>query len=318
MPRASLAALGAAIIVTFFLTNGCAPPALPPAAEILAGLNAVILDPGRSCEEMRSHFGLENLPLANNPADLGIAYEEFELSTPAGEVLRTWYVPAPRERGVIVVSNGSTGAMQCYLHGVWLLTQMGWTVVTYDYTGFGGSSGVASLDTLIPDLETVVAWALVHTGQSQVTLLGVSLGTMPSVAVAVRYPERVNAVVLDSPVALGDEIERYGGLLRLPVVEIIRAVDPALISENTIAALDQPLLMFVHGRDRVTPPGPARKIYERAPGPKELVEFPGLSHGMGQYLATEQYVNGIEPFLARVWEVPAIAWRYVPAETTTR
>ena len=87
MLQAGRAALGAAIIVTFCLTYGCAPPALPPAAEILAGLNAVILDPGRSCEEMRSHFGLENLPLANNPADLGIGYEEFELSTPAGEVL---------------------------------------------------------------------------------------------------------------------------------------------------------------------------------------------------------------------------------------
>ncbi len=306
------ATLSAAVVVTCFLTGGCGPSAIPSPAEVLALLNALILDPGTSCAELRDHYGLHNLPLVNDPGDLGLAFEEDGVPNVLGEQLRVWYIPAAAERGVVVVSNGSSGAMQCYLHAAWLLTQMGWTVIMYDYTGFGASSGTASLHTLIPDLTAVTEWAVVRSGRSQVTLLGVSLGTIPSVAVAAERPEWVNAVVLDSPVALGDQIERFGVPLRLPVDEILTSLDPALITERTVFRVRQPLIVFLHGHDRVTTPPQVRKIFARAPGVKELVEFAGLPHAMGQYLATEQYVNRLEPFLAEVWGVPPVTWRSTP------
>jgi len=63
-------------------------------------------------------------------------------------------MPVEPAHGTVIVSPGNSGSMACYLLTAQLLTDDGYSVVIYDYEGFGGSSGQASLETLRPDLET--------------------------------------------------------------------------------------------------------------------------------------------------------------------
>lgn len=283
------------------LISGCIPPPLPPANEILAGLSYAIFQPETSCEELRDDFGLAGLPVANDPGEVGIDFEQVRLPMPDGESLRVWYMPAEDPRGLVIVSPGNTGSMACYLFTVRLLHNAGYSAVLYDYEGFGGSSGVPAIDTTRDNLAAVLDWALAYSGAEHVTLFGMSLGSIPSVAVAIEQPDVVNGLVLDSPVALGTEIERFRRLIRGrsdEVIGVLRQVAPWLLLEDTIEQLDQPLLVYLHGQDLVTPPETVELLYDLAPGPKQLVRFDDLGHAGGQFLRTTEYTYYLETFLA--------------------
>lgn len=283
---------------------GCLPPvALPSPEELVKRLSYAILQPETTCDQLRADLGLEELPRAETPADLGISYEEHLVPVSGDATLRLWYLPGVRRR-TVVVSTGNSGPMTCYLFTARLLHEAGYSVVMYDYRGFGGSSGEPALDNLRADLETVVDWTRARTGNRRVTLFGISLGGIPSVAVAVDRANAVNGVVLDSPVALGQEIERFSFLVRGRSEDIIAgltSVAPWLITENIIPALTQPLLVYLHGGDQITPPSSVLLLYERASGPKQIVYFLGLDHAAGQFLDTANYVANLVVFLERVW-----------------
>jgi pimeloyl-ACP methyl ester carboxylesterase len=264
-------------------------------------LSYAVLQPETTCEQLREDFGLADLPAVDNPADVGMKYQEHRIPAPDGERLRVWYMPAAEPRGTVVVSPGNSGPMACYLFTARLLTSDDYSVVMYDYEGFGGSTGEPDLVTLRPDLEAVVQWARETTGSPQVTLFGMSLGSIPTVAAAIDLPGVVNAVILDSPVALGAEIERFGFLVRGRSQEIIAALEPWLITENVIEQMRQSTLVFMHGDDAVTPPDAVSLMLANAGAPIELVYFEGLGHAAGQFLQTDEYNSHLADFLSTVW-----------------
>jgi len=289
--------LTAACCTVSLTTPACILPPVPTTDEIVRGLSDLVLKPEVTCEEMRRDNGIWHLAPVANPAEAGVYYEEYFVPTPSGETLQVWYLPADPERGVVILSHGNAGTMACYLYSGLLLVQSGWTVVTYDYEGYGRSSGSPDFEAIVGDLDAVLDWTLATTGRDTVTLYGISLGSIPSIAVAAERPDVVNGVVLDSPVALRSEFERFAWLLAGRPERFLCKLDARLVTEDTIEALDKPLLVFVGSRDDITPPATIQRLYDRAPWPKFLVSFPGVDHGMGPYFATEEYMAYLLGFL---------------------
>jgi hypothetical protein len=273
-----------------------------PSPEQLVGLaSELLLQPERTCSQLRVDFGLEFLPVVETPAEVGIPYEEHFVETPDGEVLRVWYFPSAAGKGVVILSNGMVGEIPCYLFLTVLLYENGWDVVMYDYRGFGGSSGLPTIALLTPDLDAIVDWTLARTGFAHVTLYGQSLGSIPSVALAVDRPDVVNAVVLDSPAAPGLLLSGLytQGVLLAPALAAV--APPDFFTEDVITRVRQPVLVYLHEKDELLPPETVRAIYDRAGGPKRLVYFGGLGHYRGIFFQTEAYVYALEDFLLEVW-----------------
>jgi uncharacterized protein len=295
--------LAVALLSLSLSVLGCVPTdkPLPSADEIRQAVSYAALQPETTCAELRDDFGIDSLPLVDTPDQIGIAYREYQIPTPNREILRVWHMPIEHATGTVIVSPGNSGSMACYLLTAQLLTKDGYSVVIYDYEGFGGSSGQPALETLKRDLETVLDWTLAQTGAAEVTLFGMSLGSIPTVAVAIERPDVVNAVILDSPVALGLEIERFDFLVRGRSAEIIAVLEAWLLTEEIIAEMNEPLLIYMDGKDPVTPPAQVAVLLERAPGPIDLVYFDGLGHAAGQFAHTDEYNAHLAAFLATVW-----------------
>lgn len=293
-----------ASLLSIALATGCAPIGDPTKDQVVNALSAILLAPEHTCDELRSYFRLDFLNPVETPDQAGLRYVQHWVATRDGNVLRVWWLPANLNRGTLVLSPGAAGDMACYLFPARLLVRNGWNVVLYDYEGFGQSTGSPNLSSLADDLETVVDWTRAFTGESQVTLMGISIGGMPSVAVAVRRPDAVNAVILDSPVALETELERFAFLLGGRLAGIIDVVERELFSELIIGAMHQPLLLFLSERDTVTSPAAIERLFDNAGGPKQLVRFPDLDHGLGPYLRTAEYTYHLDTFLADVWTDP--------------
>jgi acetyl esterase/lipase len=285
--------------------TGCLPAASPPMPtqeEVLATLSAAVLAPETTCQQLQEEFELTALDLAASPADVGLAYEEHMVVADDGYELPVWYMPVDDPRGVAVVSHGSAGTMACYLFTAQLLADLGWSVVFYEYRGFGGTPGSPQLEATRDDLHAVVQWTRERTGAARVTLMGLSIGAVPTVAVAVRSPEWVGAVVLDSPVALGPEIERFDFLINGQGEAFTSQLPQWMLTEEIINRMEQPLLVFTHELDVITPPQTVTLLFLLAGGPKTIVGFSGVNHAAGQFEDTDRYVAELDHFLTRVWD----------------
>jgi len=293
------------IAVSVCFSIGCAPIEpipVPPGDVFAAVLDEVALDPNTSCDELRKMFGLDGLTVVENPGQAGIPFEEYFVPTPDGQSLRVWSIPAEANRGTIVYSAGAVGEIACYLYPVYLLNRAGWNVVMYDYRGFGGSSGTPSLATLPTDLETVLDWTLDHAGVERVTLLGISLGSIPSVNVASRRPEALNALILDSPISLAEQVRRLRPALLDNTEAFVSLIDPALQTEALMSQVHAPVLVLVGQFDFLARAEVARRLYELASAPRRLVVFPRLGHVRAPFDSAADYLGAVDSFLAFVWE----------------
>jgi uncharacterized protein len=276
---------------------------LPPADRLARLLSFAVLQPEITCTQLRNSLQLEDLPVVETPADLGVTYDSDFVLAPNGNPLHIWYMPVADARGAVIVSSGNTGTMACYQFTAYLLTRAGYSTVMYDYEGFGASDGSPALGTLRDDLEAVLDWTRATTGQDAVSLFGISLGSIPTIAVAVDRPDAVNAVVLDSPVAMVSQIERFSGLVGGRTQQVLAALAPWpwLLTEDVIGGMRQPLLVFVHELDSVTPPSTIAMLLANTTCPKTTVLFTGLGHAAGQFRATAEYTAQLTEFLADAW-----------------
>lgn len=304
-PAITCGLLGGAISISLFMAISCGQPGVDLGSndrETNYILDQWLLKPQKSCEELKREFSLDGLPIVDTPDEASMPFEAHDVPLSGGGSLRAWVIPAPANRGTVLMAYGAVGSLPCYLFTTHILHDAGWSVVMYDYRGFGASSGQASLSNLAGDLDRMLDWTLAKTKRRRVTLMGVSLGTIPVIAVAARRADDVNAVVLDSPVNLGAELRRFGYLLRQPPERLIGSLDPDVRSDEIVDRLTMPSLFYLHERDGMTPPRHTLELFARAGGEKELAPLPGVGHARGVFLQTELYRGYLDAFLTEIWE----------------
>jgi len=291
------------------LLGGCGPPAPVPLPRDQSAfqrvLNTLLFFPEKTCEQLRRDFDVPFLPIVETPDQAGLTYREVWLLASDRVPLRVWYLPARLDRGTVIFSMGAVGSMSCYLFHTRMLVHDGWSVVMYDYRGFGGSSGTPDVAFLASDLNTVLDWTLWFTGRDQVTLMSVSLGSIPTIAVAAQRPENVNALVLDSPMALTQTIRRLGFVLRERTESFTDLLQGTLASEQLMEQITQPTLILVGDRDDVTGVEAADLLSRNAGTVVQQVLFKGIGHARAVFRQTDRYRYEVERFLTRVWNQQA-------------
>ncbi len=299
-PRNPVRAVQAASLLTVCIVCSCVLPPPPPPGDITDVLSKVVLHPEVDCSRLRTWFGLDYLKLVDTPAELGYAYEEHFLGSIRGNYVRYWYLPAELDRGTVLIAHGAAGRLPCYLYGAQLLRRNGWSVAIVEFQGFGESTGEASFDTLIPDLEVALDFTRSLTGRERITLMGLSLGSIPAIALAANRPDAVNGLILDSPVALAAQLDRFGRWLG-DTAPYLQSLDPNLITDAMISRVRVPSLFFENGSDDVTTPETVQVLYAAAREPKSLCRFPESEHAFGAYYETQTYTYCFETFLHDVW-----------------
>lgn len=131
--------------------------------------------------------------------------EVFYTRTSRDNRLACMYVKcSPRAKYTLLFSHGNAvdlGQMASFYYGLGL--RISCNVFSYDYSGYGCSSGKASEKNLYADIEA--AWSSLRTkynvDEDKVILYGQSIGTVPTVDLAARF--EMGAVILHSPLMSG-------------------------------------------------------------------------------------------------------------------
>ncbi|MCA9193389.1 MAG: alpha/beta hydrolase [Planctomycetales bacterium] len=218
------------------------------------------------------------------PDELGLAYEESFVSNTSGEQLRLWSIPAASAKQTILFCMGNQGNISSHLVYAKLLTEGGFSVLMFDYQGYGKSSGDSSVLTLLSDANCVAEYLTNEKQQnpSDIGCFGVSLGSALAVAVAAKYD--FGAVAVEDillPTRQLDKVAAYlpndiASMLALATVRnvILPQVDPLLTAKR----LRCPILILHGELDGLLPPSGAVELAGAVTGPKRIWLMEGSGH----------------------------------------
>ena len=253
------------------------------------------------CGALAAELDDEPESLPNDPSDLGLAFESFEVQASTGHAVAGWFIPAVgAARGTVLMSNASLGTRSCHLAWTNWLAGAGYNIVMYDYEGFGASGGDKRLANIVPDAEAVLAWTLESDDPSRqsVALMGLSLGTGPCLRLAAEFPERVWAVVLDSPyrVPTSENAPALGLILDFFLADILAAFPEDMDNLANAANVSAPVIVLSGALDHGLPA--ASEILERvASHDSVFVLFEESGHARAVFDEPDRYQDKVLTFL---------------------
>jgi len=245
------------------------------------------------------------------PADIGLAYEEVQLTTTDGVRLHGWFIPASpgggkeagpnTGRGVVAFFHGNAGNIGHRLDTLRFLNDLGLSTLIVDYRGFGRSEGRPTEAGTYRDAKAVWTHLTEERGieAGRIVVFGRSLGT--AVAAYLGAHHAPGALVLESPFTSVPELAA-GIYPYLPVSWINRFRYP---TAEYAARAGCPVLVIHSSDDEVVPIAHGRAVYAAVPGPKRFLELAG-GHNGGYAENARIYREGWEAFLAEHLDPAAI------------
>ncbi|MCG3138330.1 MAG: hypothetical protein HJJLKODD_02193 [Phycisphaerae bacterium] len=279
-----------------------------------AVLNDIIFDPPEydECSTLAQPLS-PGIELPDVPADLGLDYEVFNVYPAADVTVRGWliYPTTDEVLGTVLLSTGSRGRRACYLFWSEFLSRAGYQVVMYAYEGFDDSSGAKDLEVIMRDARAVLDWVIDSDdpARQQVVVFGVSLGSGPSMRLAVERPEQVAGIILDSPYVLPPESQfaSIGGFLGSALPIILDSFPAELDNLQNVISLSQPLLVLHGELDDITPPVIVAQMFLAAPNPFQFVLFGDTGHAEALFEAPEKFEEEVLTYLEMIYSGESVA-----------
>lgn len=208
--------------------------------------------------------------------------EEHFLTTPDGEKLICWHVPAKAGRAVVIFFHGNGDFLAGLVGRFRGIIADGTGLVALSYRGYAGSSGRPSEEALLSDAAVTYAFTAARYAPERIVLWGFSLGSGVAVALAAERP--VGGLILEAPYTSLADVA--AALFRFAPVRYL--MQDRFHSDERIARVAAPLLIMHGGRDSTISISFGERLFELAHEPKEFVRFPEGGHDdLEQYGAIE-------------------------------
>lgn len=227
-----------------------------------------------------------------DPGDAGLDFEEIRLPV-AGFETHGWYVPLENHRGVVLFSHGNAGNLSGRIESIGLLRSFGFSVLAYDYGGYGHSTGTPSEQRVYADIRAMWDY-LINIKQIpplEIVLFGRSLGAAPTAELAQSVTP--GAVVLESAFLSVPDVAKD-----MPIIgHLTWLIRHRFQNENKVANFSSPVFIIHSPDDEVIPYAHGQRLFELAKEPKTFLEIRG-DHNLGFVISEPVYRSGWEAFLA--------------------
>jgi fermentation-respiration switch protein FrsA (DUF1100 family) len=207
-------------------------------------------------------------------AGLAEQMAEVQVSTPDGLMLTSWWAPAMRPDGrVIVYFHGNAGHLGGRAERIRAYLEAGYGILLVGYRGYGGNPGIPSETGLYTDARANLDFLAAHRVRpAQTILFGESLGT--AVAIQMAIERNALALILEAPLASVLRSAR----VRYPLFAFDFLVKDKFDSFSKIAKVRIPVLIIHGERDHITRVQFGRMLFEAANEPKYGHFLPEAGH----------------------------------------
>ncbi len=228
----------------------------------------------------------DSLVFKPQPATYGLGEPYLQLKTGSGERLTVRHMTAPDARFTVLYSHGNAedlGDLEPILEE---FVANGYSVIAYDYAGYGTSTGSPSERGAFEEIRTVYEYLVEEQGvpARQVLVFGRSVGSSPSVRLAAGHP--VGGLALE-----GAFVSASRAMTGVPVFPVERFDNLGRIRKVSCPTL------VIHGTaDEVIPLWHGEALYERANQPKRHLWVSGAHHDDVQWVAGAAYWEALAEF----------------------
>lgn len=243
-------------------------------------------------------FWRRTTELTRQPDALGWNYEDVWV-TAAGQRTHGWWIPAAHARGVVLFSHGSGRNVSHYLEAVAFFRDLDFSVLLYDYGGYGQSEGRPSEARCYADIRAMWEHLVQERGIAPecIVLVGSSMGGGVTADWAAEAP--AGAVLLESTfLSVPDAAQDVYGWLPFRWLARVhfRNIDK-------VPRIQCPVLVIHSSDDAVVPFSHGKKLYDAVTAPKQFVEIRG-GHSGGKFDSKDVYAAGLKEFFGQFFECP--------------
>lgn len=197
-----------------------------------------------------------------------------------GNTLYGFYVRAPRRdsaasKYTILYFHGNKHNMNPYWERVEYFYQAGFSVLIFDYEGFGKSGGTCSQNALIADSRAALAYTqqVLHIPQDSIIYYGYSLGGYPAIHLAAE--QKPARLIIESAFASGEALVQSGTLLDIPGAFVLEG---DFNNAENITNVTCPVA-FIHGEeDSFIDISQGKKLFANCVTSKVFFPVPGANH----------------------------------------
>ncbi|MGH2725064.1 MAG: alpha/beta hydrolase [Actinomycetota bacterium] len=219
---------------------------------------------------------------------------EATFTTSDGLELGGWFFAAVGSDGrAVLVCNGNAGNRSHRVLLAEALRDRGWSVLLYDYRGYGGNPGRPSEQGLAKDARAAVSWLADRddVDADRIAYLGESLGGGVAAGLAAERPPA--ALVLRSPFTSLADLGRVHYPF-LPVGALLRDRFPVV---DHLRSYDGPVLVVGGEADTIVPPDHSAAVARAAHRSRHVV-IPGADHNDPALLDGDEFIEAVVGFLA--------------------
>ncbi len=206
-----------------------------------------------------------------------------------------WYFGAQggAGRATVLVFNGNAGDRSFRIPLALALAGEGYSVLLFDYRGFGGNGGRPSESGLMADARAARAYLAgrADVDADRMVYFGESLGSAVAVGLAAEHPPA--GLILRSPFTSLPDVGQHHFRI-LPVRLLMK---DRFASIDRIKSVSCPLLVVAGDADRIVPIRYSRRLFDAAREPKRLAVIGGADHNDAALLDGKRMLDEMVRFL---------------------
>jgi fermentation-respiration switch protein FrsA (DUF1100 family) len=231
------------------------------------------------------------------PRDFGVEFEPVSMSTRDGERLHGWWLRPPSPRATILYFHGNGGNLSMWAPILAGIAKRGYTLLAFDYRGYGLSTGRPTEQGLYGDVDAVLEQFATRVSADRPRLYwGRSLGVvMAAYAATIHAPD---GLILESGFPSARSLLRNSPLLfvlssfasyRFPAAAFLQA-----------RSTPTPVLVLHGDHDRIVPIDQGRALFEAVSQPKQFVTIAGGDHNDATPADPVIYWQSVDAFVSRL------------------
>jgi fermentation-respiration switch protein FrsA (DUF1100 family) len=236
--------------------------------------------------------------MAGDPKDLDLPFEDVWFRSGDGSKLHGWFIEGSLPITILWL-HGNAGNISDRLHVLKEFSDnLKVSSFIFDFRGYGKSQGRPTEKGLYSDTKAALRWLMEEkkVDPGSIIIYGHSLGSAPSVKLALEKSTGAAGVVLESSFTSAGEMARliYGGL----PVDLLLSLKLDVIGQ--VGKVKVPV-MVIHGEnDTVIPFDMGKRVYEAAPEPKTFLPVPDGDHSDCYIVGGELYWEAWREFIKLV------------------
>lgn len=199
-------------------------------------------------------------------------FKELEINVESGVNLHALLFKADSSKGIIVYNHGNSGSVRGYGDYAEIYNPLGYDFLVYDYRGYGKSGGeISSQDQFFKDAQAVYNFAKRDFADSQIVVIGYSMGTAPASFLAGNNKPK-QTILLAPFYSMLDMMDR-----NYPYVPSFLLNYP-LESHTYVAKAKSPVAIFHGNADETIPFDSAKKFKKHLKAKDRFTELPKQGH----------------------------------------